>query len=45
MSDFSILTHLQTPEEFYNKERLRAFVEGLAARGHFVVGEDWEDMG
>lgn len=45
MDDFSILTYLHTSEEFYNKERLRAFVEGLAARGHFVAGEDWEEVG
>lgn len=45
MDDPSVITYLRTSEEFYQREKLYAFVEGLAARGHYVTGENWEDVG
>jgi hypothetical protein len=44
MDDFRTLIYLQTPEEFYNKGNLHAFVAGLVARGHYVSGADWKDV-
>lgn len=44
MSDFRTLIYLRTTEDFYQRERLRAFVEGLAAHGHYVSGEDWKEV-
>lgn len=45
MDDTSIITYLRTSEEFYQREKLDAFVEGLAARGHYVTGANWEEVG
>jgi hypothetical protein len=39
-----VITYLRTKEEFYNREVLCAFVEGLAAQGHYVAGEDWRKV-
>lgn len=44
MSDFSTITYLHTAEEFYDKEKLRAFAEGLAAQGYHVAGEDRREV-
>src|SRR5262249_45138110 len=45
MHDFSIVTYLHTTEEFYDRDRLHAFAEGLATHGHYVAGEDWREVG
>lgn len=45
MDDPNVITYLRTSEEFYQRERLRAFVEGLAALGHYVAGEDRNEVG
>lgn len=44
MDDFPMRIYLPTKEDFYNRERLRTFVEGLAAFKHYVVGRDIEDV-
>jgi hypothetical protein len=45
MHDFSVIMYLRTIDEFYDRDRLRAFTEGLAANGHYVAGEDRREVG
>jgi hypothetical protein len=44
MDDISTITYLRTQAEFYKRDVLQSFLEGLAVRGHYVAGSDWIEV-